>query len=114
MNDLQNEEILAQAGLRAPGGGRPAKLDILEGIDEAFLSILQDHTAGSPTDQELKWTNLSRKEIQENLLKAGFDVSRRIVKQLLHKHKFVRRKLLKKSPPGSTRIEISSLKKSTK
>jgi transposase len=97
LRELRDPESLSQESIRLPGGGRPSKIDIYSDIDEKFLRILRDHTAGSPTDSSIKWTDLSRKEIQEKLSLVGIDVSRQIVKKLLHKHGFVRRKLQKKS-----------------
>ena len=108
LRELQDPESLSQDAIRLPGGGRPSKLDCYSDIDDKFLRILQDHTAGSPTDSSLKWTNLSRKEIQEKLALVGIDVSRQIVKKLLHKHGFVRRKLQKKSPRDRVKTEIDN------
>ena len=96
LRELQDPERLSQESIRLPGGGRTSKMDCYSDIDEQFLRILQDYTAGSPTDSSLKWTNLSRKEIQEKLALVGISVSRQIVKKLLNKHGFVRRKLQKK------------------
>ena len=111
IRDLQDQEKMNQKGVRQSGGGRPSKIDIYEGIDEAFLEILKNDTAGSPVDESIKWTNLSNKEIKNSLFKKGFDVGRDIIKKLLHKHGFVRRKLSKKKPQGKTRIETNSLGK---
>lgn len=97
LRDLQDPESLRQDVIRAPGGGRPSKLDIYKNIDEEFLKVLEKHTAGSPMDSTIKWTNLSRKEIQEKLSDVGINVSRHIIKKLLNKHGFVKRKLQKKS-----------------
>lgn len=95
--ELQDKKSMDKTEIRAPGGGRTPKLELFNNIDEPFLEILKDHTAGSPMDSRIKWTNLSRKEIAAQLQKKGFDVSRKIVKKLLSKHGFVRRKLQKKS-----------------
>jgi hypothetical protein len=38
----------------------------MEGLDSAFLEVLRNHTAGSPTDETIKWTNLNRGEIADN------------------------------------------------
>jgi Rhodopirellula transposase DDE domain len=44
---------------------------------------LEDHTAGSPMRQEVIWTDLSPKEIQENLMERDLYVSAYTVAQLL-------------------------------
>ena len=51
-------------------------------------------------DEKIKWTNLTRGEIREKLHKKGLKVSVNIVKKLLKKHGFVKRKALKKKSTG--------------
>ena len=67
----------------------------MENIDEVFFEILKDHTAGSPMDKELKWTNLNRKEISKVFKSRGMNITPHVVKQLLTKHGFVERKMQK-------------------
>lgn len=80
---------------RKEGGGRKSILLTTEGIDEAFLEIVANSTAGSPMDENIKWTNLSQEAIAETLGDKGFKVSFPIAKQLLKKHNFRRRKAFK-------------------
>jgi len=49
---------------------------------------------------EVKWTNLSRRQIARRLAELGTPVSRRVVAQLLHQHGFRRRKAVKKTTMG--------------
>jgi hypothetical protein len=62
--------------------------------------VLQDHTAGDPMRADVQWTNLSRKEIAARVTALGTPVSRDVVSQLLRKHKFRKRKALKKKTMG--------------
>jgi hypothetical protein len=62
--------------------------------------VLQDHTAGDPMRADVKWTNLSRKEIALRITALGTPVSRDVVSQLLRKHKYRKRKALKKKTMG--------------
>lgn len=80
---------------RKEGGGRKSILLTREGIDEAFLEVVLNSTAGSPMDENIKWTNLSQEEIAKRLGDKGFEVSFPIAKQLLDKHNFRRRKAFK-------------------
>lgn len=64
-------------------------------LEENFLDVIREHTAGSP-QHEIRWTNLRQREIAERVTQAGTPVSRRIVRQLLSKHGFVRRRAQKK------------------
>ena len=70
-------------------------------VAENFLAILRDHTAGDPMKPDVKWTNLSRRQIARRMKNRGTPVSRRIVHQLLLQHGYRRRKALKKVTMGS-------------
>jgi Rhodopirellula transposase DDE domain len=63
--------------------------------------VLRDHTAGSPEHAELLWTHLSQEQIAGHLRARGFDVSARVVAQLLDEHDYHRRGLFKALPMGS-------------
>lgn len=89
--DLSNEE----QRIRKSGAGRKFLLPTLDGIDDVFLEILKHHTAGSPMDEAIKWTNLSRPAIAEKLEEHGFSVSVTVVDQLLKKHNFRPRQAFK-------------------
>lgn len=81
--------------IREAGGGRKAIVDTSPGIDDAFLEVMSPHTAGSPMDERIKWSNLSREKIAGLLAEKGYRVSARVVEQLLEKHDFRRRKAFK-------------------
>jgi Rhodopirellula transposase DDE domain len=49
---------------------------------------------------DVKWTNLSRKEIALRVTALGTPISRDVVSQLLRKHKYRKRKALKKKTMG--------------
>ena len=69
ISDLHDEQTLNIDGIRKPGGGRKKIIESMEYIDQAFLDVLQDHTAGDPMDERVKWTGLSRTEISKSLKK---------------------------------------------
>ena len=81
--------------IREAGGGRKRLLEINSKIDVAFLEIMTPHTAGSPMDETIKWSNLGREKIAEELAAKGFAVSVTVVDQLLEKHDFRRRQAFK-------------------
>ena len=85
------------ARIRRPGGGRKRYEESHPGIDEAFLDVIKDNTAGDPMQGNVLWTNLSRREIAERLQEEhGIQVSETVVEQLLKEHNFTRRKAQKK------------------
>lgn len=96
--ELGGQETLPRNRDRKVGGGRKQIVEIkAQGdIDVIFLLLLKEHTAGDPIDEKVKWTNLTKANIAHLLATKGFTVSRNIVKKLLKKHGYVKRKPLKK------------------
>lgn len=80
---------------RAPGGGRERRVDNDPKLDEDFHAVLAEHTAGSPAQEEVIWTDLTRVEIAAHLGERGSEVSVHIVAQLLDRHGFRDRKPLR-------------------
>ena len=83
--------------IREPGAGRkPYPLQWAE-IDQKFLAVLHDHTAGDPMNEQVRWTNLTMGEIGQALhADHGITVSKQVVRQLLRKHHYRRRQAQKK------------------
>jgi hypothetical protein len=69
-------------------------------LEANFHEVLKDHTAGDPMRADVKWTNLSRRQIAQKLAERGTPVSRDVVSQLLRKHRYRRRKAQKKKTMG--------------
>ena len=85
IKELAQAETLPQNRNRKAGGGRKAVIEKEPDINDAFLLILKEHTAGDPMDETKKWTNVTCAEISSLLAKKGFKVSRNIVRKLLKK-----------------------------
>ena len=101
MKELEQEAVLNQSGIRRAGGGRKSAFETIEGLDAAFLRVIAQHTAGSPMDETVKWTNLTRQEIAELLQSEGIEVSVTVVDQLLEKHHYRKRKAQKRLATGT-------------
>jgi len=71
-------------------------------IDDLFLKILKDFTAGNPMDQKIKWTHLTHSEIVEAMSLEGINISKPIVKKLFKRYGYVRRKAVKNIKLGMT------------
>jgi transposase len=84
--------------IRKPGGGRKAYTVVWGAkLDEKFLEVLRHHTAGDPMDEKVRWTNLTPGEIVEALREDhGIKVSKYVVRKLLRKHNYRRRKAQKR------------------
>jgi Rhodopirellula transposase DDE domain len=99
--ELLDPEALQQTRIRRAGGGRKPSHEAIPGLEAAFLQVLEDHTAGSPMNAALKWTNLTHQEIADRLAADhGIAVSTTVVKQLLADHDFVRRTAQKRQRTG--------------
>jgi hypothetical protein len=95
IDELKNGTETPEDRIRKPGGGKKKIIDTVENIDEVFFEIIRDHTAGSPMNEEIKWTNLTLKEISNAFNSRDLNISPYVVKQLLKKHNFVERKMQK-------------------
>lgn len=109
MAELDDETALEQERIRQVGGGRKSAFETIDGLDEAFLRVLEQHTAVSPTDETVKWTNLKRHEIVALLKDEGIKVSVTVVDQLLEKHNFRKRKAVKMPAAGKSEHRSENL-----
>lgn len=100
IKDLKNNKLLQEESQRKAGAGRKSIEGKYKNINEIFLQILRDHTAGSPMDATIKWTNLSKSEIKIKLSKRGIKVSSKTIGKLLKRNGFRKRKALKKKSTG--------------
>ena len=75
--------------IRRPGAGRPPATEQNPKLEKAFLEVIEDHTAGDPTDEERLWTDLNVREISEYLKIGGFpEAGEHVVRGLLEDHDF--------------------------
>ena len=101
IQELADPVALQQVRIRRTGGGRKDAQESLPGLDAAFLQVVEHHTAGSPMNAAVKWTNLTRQEIVDYLASDhGITISVTVVKHLLRDHGFVRRKAQKRRRTG--------------
>ena len=94
VSDLPPQEV--DKRIRQPGGGRQKYSEKWVDIDEQFLAVVREHTAGDPMDERVIWTDLNDREIQQLLGETyGVWVSKPVVKKLLKKHGYRKRKAQK-------------------
>ena len=91
------EQPQYEASLRKPGGGRKGYDEHYPNIDAQFLEVVKEETAGDPMDDQVVWTDLTPHEIA-GLLERHYQVrvSKTVVRKLLSKHQYRRRKAQKK------------------
>ncbi len=101
LKELSDDQAMSSRGIRRPGGGGKKALEQIERLDEAFLRVVEAHTAGSPMDESLKWTHLTRQQIADLLAQEEeINVSVTVVDKLLKQHNFRRRKAFKTKATG--------------
>ena len=86
-------------------GGRRSLTVVCPNLVDNVLRILHDHTAGDPMRQEVRWTNLSRRNISRQLEKTDTPASKNVVSKVLYEEGFRRRKPQKKRTMGRIKIE---------
>jgi len=101
LKDLEGTEVLPENQIRKKGGGRKTAIETIPNINEIFLQVIDNSTAGDPMDNTIKWTNLGVKEISNKMAAQGISVSTTVVKKLLKKHNFKKRKAVKNETIGS-------------
>lgn len=69
MIELGGKETISRKRDRKAGGGRKQVIEKKADINEVFLSILKEQTAGDPMDEKVKWTNLTNANIATELKK---------------------------------------------
>ena len=88
MRELQSfpEDVSYDPRIRNPGAGRKPYQQTIPNIEDAFLDVIEDNTAGDPMQEGVLWTNLSTRIIAQKLEdKHGIRVSsfyRRIEKRI--------------------------------
>ncbi len=100
MAELSDDVAMSMSEIRRAGGGRKSAFETIEGLDAAFLKVIAQHTAGSPMDEQVKWTNLTRQEIAELLTGVGIEISVTVVDQLLEKYHYRKRQAQKRLATG--------------
>jgi Rhodopirellula transposase DDE domain len=92
---------LHRAGSEKKGAGRKHAMAHKPDLEENFLKLLAEFTAGDPMREGVLWTNLSRCEISRRLAEMGTSASRHTVRKLLKKHGLGQRKTRKKKSLGT-------------
>lgn len=88
--------------IRRKGGGRKLKKND-SFIQQVFIEVIREHTAGDPCDEDVRWTYLHQQEIVEMMNEKGTNISRTVVKQLLNDHGYVKRKSQKNKAIGQSK-----------
>jgi len=101
--ELKDSDIILKDGIRKKGAGRKSAIETIDNIDKVFLKVIDDYIAGDPMNGKVRWTNLSRKKIAAKMKDTGINISVTVVKKLLTKHGFKKRKALKNLAIGSSK-----------
>ena len=86
--------------VRRPGGGRAPITEREPLLKSVLQEVLDVHSAGSPTDEDVRWTDLKPLQLAQRLLEHGIEVSRNTAADLLDRAGFRRRALCKELITG--------------
>ncbi|PZV18239.1 MAG: hypothetical protein DCF20_04065 [Pseudanabaena sp.] len=103
-NEIENTvpEKFNEKAIRVRGGGRKSCFKKIPELDQAFQRVVQEHAAGEPMQAEIKWIYLNQAQIVAGLKQLGIEISMPIVRQLLDRHNYVKRKAKKQLATGET------------
>jgi hypothetical protein len=103
LRNLKKNDLLLPDYIRRNGGGRKNIIGTYKNIDEAFLLAIDAHVAGDPMNEKIRWLKLTRVEVSEKMKALGISVSRNIIRKLMKKHGFVKRKMQRKRSIGTSK-----------
>jgi hypothetical protein len=86
--------------VRRPGGGRTPIGQRKPQLKSLLHEILEADSAGSPTDERVRWTDLKPLQLAQRLFEHGIEVSRNTAATLLDQAGFRRRALCKELITG--------------
>ena len=86
--------------IRRAGGGRPKATERQAGLEETLEEVLEAHSAGSPTDEAVRWTDLKPLQLAQELLERGFEIGRNTAAKLLERAGYRRRSVRKELITG--------------
>jgi len=86
--------------VRAPGAGRKPICHHYPSLDQTFLSIVDGYIAGNPCNEKIRWVRLTNAQIKQALKESDYCVGKNMVRKLLKKHGFVKRKMQRKKACG--------------
>jgi hypothetical protein len=99
--DPQNPHRPSGGGrIRRAGAGRPPELERQAGLKKTVEGIVEAHSAGSPTDAEVTWTDLKPWQLALEVAQQGYEMCRNTAAQLLEAAGFKKRTLGKELITG--------------
>jgi hypothetical protein len=99
--DVQTLPVDEAAGRIRKKGGRKKAIIAQPGLREAVEEAVADRVAGSPVDEEIRWTNRSPAEIATEAVAAGFSVGADTVRRILTDELGLRRRQAVKDEAAS-------------
>jgi hypothetical protein len=95
LTDQDPQDIVPDPRVRKPGGGRKPHLDAIPELRTVLRVVLEEHTAGSPMQPDVFWTDLTPKEIRVHLAEHDLCFSENYIRFLLHQEGYRRRQMQK-------------------
>lgn len=82
LKELRNPELIDTNRIRKVGGGRKKAVEKLPAIEEALENLIEPALRGEP-DSSLMWTSKSLRKISAELKLKGYNVSHKLVGEIL-------------------------------
>lgn len=83
LQELHSGHSLGKGRIRREGGGRPVMLPRHPEWVQAVIRIIGPNMAGLPQDENVVWVSLNKTQIQNELAKNGYEISRYHITRIL-------------------------------
>jgi len=87
LKELNNNDLTRTTRIRKKGGGRKKTIDKLPIVEKKLEQLIEPALRGEP-DSTLMWTSKSLRKLSSELKSKGFDVSHKLVGEILKKKGF--------------------------
>jgi transposase len=87
LKELNNPDLIETNRIRNKGGGRKKAVEKLPGIEKELEKLIEPALRGEP-DSPLMWTSKSLRKLSAELKSKGFNVSHKLVGEILKKKGF--------------------------
>jgi DNA-binding phage protein len=82
LKELKKPDLIDKSRIRKEGGGRKKSIDKLPAIEKELDKLIEPALRGEP-DSPLMWTSKSLRKLSTELKSKGFDVSHKLVGEIL-------------------------------
>lgn len=104
VSEVKGQNYPDKGRVRRKGGGRKRIIDKRPDLVSEIQSVIQNHTAGLPQNENVCWVTISKSQIRQKLVDKCIEVSEYIISQVPDMLGFRKRSFVK----GLTAVEVEN------